>query len=74
MWVFGYASLVWKPGFEYDEKIVGLFKGYQRVFILACIDHHGTPELPSRTYTLEAQEGAVCVRIAFSLWLQGLCY
>lgn len=33
-WVFGYGSLVWNPGFEYDEKIIGFIKGYRRVFDL----------------------------------------
>ncbi|XP_057833686.2 gamma-glutamylcyclotransferase 2-1 [Cryptomeria japonica] len=67
MWVFGYASLVWKPGFEYDEKIVGFIKGHRRVFNLGCIDHRGTPELPARTCTLEAQEGAICWGTAYSV-------
>lgn len=33
-WVFGYGSLVWNPGFEYDEKVVGFIKDYRRVFYL----------------------------------------
>lgn len=31
-WVFGYGSLVWNPGFEYDEKVIGFIKDYRRVF------------------------------------------
>jgi len=34
MWVFGYGSLVWNPGFHYDEKVLGFIKGYKRVFDL----------------------------------------
>ncbi|KAJ9537417.1 hypothetical protein OSB04_030150 [Centaurea solstitialis] len=59
-WVFGYGSLVWNPGFEYDEKMIGYIKNYRRVFDLACIDHRGTPEHPARTCTLEYKEGAIC--------------
>ncbi|GFZ01078.1 ChaC-like family protein [Actinidia rufa] len=61
-WVFGYGSLVWNPGFEYDEKVVGFIKDYKRIFDLgkSCIDHRGTPENPARTCTLERNEGAVC--------------
>ncbi|MED6207248.1 Gamma-glutamylcyclotransferase 2-1 [Stylosanthes scabra] len=59
-WVFAYGSLVWNPGFEFDEKIVGYIKDYRRVFDLACIDHRGTPESPARTCTLEEKEGAIC--------------
>lgn len=33
-WVFGYGSLVWNPGFDYDEKIIGFIKDYRRVFDL----------------------------------------
>ncbi|XVE97215.1 hypothetical protein REPUB_Repub03eG0001400 [Reevesia pubescens] len=64
-WVFGYGSLVWNPGFEYDDKIIGFIKDYRRVFDLACIDHRGTPENPARTCTLEHIEGAVCWGAAY---------
>jgi cation transport regulator ChaC len=60
-WVFGYGSLVWNPGFDYDEKIIGFIKDYRRVFDLACIDHRGTPENPARTCTLEEKDGSICV-------------
>jgi cation transport regulator ChaC len=33
-WVFGYGSLVWNPGFDYDEKVIGFIKDYRRVFDL----------------------------------------
>ncbi|KAL0687209.1 hypothetical protein Bca4012_086886 [Brassica carinata] len=65
MWVFGYGSLVWNPGFHYDEKVLGFIKGYKRVFDLACIDHRGTPEHPARTCTLEKDEEAICWGAAF---------
>lgn len=34
LWVFGYGSLVWNFGFEYDEKVIGYIKNYKRVFDL----------------------------------------
>ncbi|XP_075484631.1 gamma-glutamylcyclotransferase 2-1-like isoform X1 [Primulina tabacum] len=64
-WIFGYGSLVWNPGFEYDEKVIGFIRDYRRVFDLACIDHRGTPEHPARTCTLEEHEGAVCWGAAY---------
>lgn len=65
LWVFGYGSLVWNPGFEFDEKLIGFIKGYRRVFDLACIDHRGTPQHPARTCTLELLDGAVCWGAAY---------
>jgi cation transport regulator ChaC len=32
MWVFGYGSLVWNPGFAYDARLVGFVRDYRRVF------------------------------------------
>lgn len=65
LWVFGYGSLVWNPGFHFDEKVIGFIKDYRRVFDLACIDHRGTPENPARTCTLEAKKGSVCWGAAY---------
>lgn len=45
-WVFGYGSLVWNPGFEYDEKVMGFIKDYRRVFDLGkCFIKHATLEV-----------------------------
>ncbi|KAF6167353.1 hypothetical protein GIB67_043214 [Kingdonia uniflora] len=65
LWVFGYGSLIWNPGFQFDEKIIGFIKGYVRCFDVACIDHRGTPEHPARTCSLEAKEGEICWGAAF---------
>uniref|UniRef100_A0A0E0KR73 glutathione-specific gamma-glutamylcyclotransferase n=1 Tax=Oryza punctata TaxID=4537 RepID=A0A0E0KR73_ORYPU len=32
MWVFGYGSLVWNPGFAHDARLVGFVRDYRRVF------------------------------------------
>lgn len=65
LWVFAYGSLVWNPGFDFDERIIGFIKDYRRVFDLACFDHRGTPDKPARTCTLEAKEGEVCWGAAY---------
>ncbi len=32
VWVFGYGSLLWDPGFEYEERRPALLYGYHRSF------------------------------------------
>ncbi|MCO5603167.1 hypothetical protein L7F22_057314 [Adiantum nelumboides] len=67
VWIFGYASLIWKAGFEYDERVVGFIRGYRRAFHLACFEHRGTLELPARVATLEQDEDAICWGVAYCI-------
>uniref|UniRef100_A0A804LV42 Gamma-glutamylcyclotransferase n=1 Tax=Zea mays TaxID=4577 RepID=A0A804LV42_MAIZE len=67
LWVFGYGSLIWNLGFDFDDKILGFIKGYNRTFNLACIDHRGTTEHPARTCTLET-DGEATTRPYASAW------
>ena len=54
LWIFGYASLVWKPdpGWELYENKPGVLKGWCRVFAQRSMDHRGTPEAPGLVCTM----------------------
>lgn len=67
MWVFGYGSLLWNPGFELREKAVGTLWGWHRSFCMRSIHHRGTVEDPGLVLALDAAEGAHCQGVAFAV-------
>ena len=46
LWVFGYGSLMWNPGFSHDEQVRGLIRGYHRRFCVISTRYRGTPDKP----------------------------
>ena len=60
MWVFGYGSLLWHPGFEVAERVLGTLDGYARSFCMRSIHHRGTDEQPGLVLALDEQAGAHC--------------
>ena len=53
IWVFGYGSLIWNPAFDYDERRVGILRGYHRQFCFFSTTGRGTPEAPGMMLALD---------------------
>ena len=60
LWVFGYGSLLWNPGFEVVEARLAELQGFRRRFCMWSIHHRGTEEDPGLVLALEPHEPASC--------------
>jgi len=65
LWVFGYGSLLWNPGFPVAETRVARLQEWHRSFCMSSIHHRGTLEAPGLVLALDHAPGAVCQGIAF---------
>ena len=63
LWIFGYGSLMWDPGFRYRERAPALVHGYHRAFCIYSNRWRGTPERPGLVLGLD--RGGACRGIAY---------
>jgi cation transport protein ChaC len=63
LWVFGYGSLMWDPGFEHLRAAPALVRGYHRAFCVYSTRFRGTPEQPGLVLGLD--RGGACRGRAF---------
>ena len=64
LWIFGYGSLMWEPGFAHDEKVIARLQGFARTFCMRSIHHRGTPDNPGLVLALDRSEMATCDGLA----------
>lgn len=53
LWVFAYGSLMWNPGFHFDEVRRARLPGFARRFALSTTIGRGTPDCPGLVLTLQ---------------------
>lgn len=65
MWVFGYGSLMWNPGFPVAERHVARLEGYHRSFCMWSFHYRGTEQDPGLVLALDQVEGGNCLGLGF---------
>ena len=65
LWVFGYGSLIWQPGFDFAERVTARLTGWHRSFFMRSVHYRGTEAAPGLVLALDAGDGAVCNGIGY---------
>jgi cation transport protein ChaC len=75
-WIFGYGSLMWRPGFDFIRSEPALVRGYHRRLCVYSYVHRGTPEQPGLVLGLD--RGGSCHGMGFEIesakWEETLAY
>ncbi|MCF8506857.1 MAG: gamma-glutamylcyclotransferase [Caulobacter sp.] len=75
-WVFGYGSLMWRPGFPFIDRRRATLHGRRRAFCIYSVHHRGTPERPGLVLGLApgGSTRGVAYRVAAADWDETRAY
>ena len=65
LWVFGYGSLMWRPGFAYARRCKATLRGWRRSLCVYSHVYRGSPERPGLVLGLD--RGGACPGVAFQV-------
>lgn len=65
VWIFGYGSLMWRPGFDWLERRNARLPGWRRSFCLRSVRYRGTPERPGLVLGLDEDAQTCCDGVAY---------
>ncbi|WP_026783845.1 gamma-glutamylcyclotransferase [Pleomorphomonas koreensis] len=65
IWVFGYGSLMWNPGFPHVRAVPARMHGVRRALCIRSTHYRGTPERPGLVFGLD--RGGSCHGVAFEV-------
>jgi glutathione-specific gamma-glutamylcyclotransferase len=65
LWIFAYASLIWRPEFEYVERRSARVFGWHRALQMWSRINRGTPECPGLVFAL--LRGGSCQGVVFRI-------
>lgn len=65
LWVFGYASLIWRPEFDAAERRSAWVRGWHRAFKMRSRVNRGSPEQPGLVFALVS--GGMCRGVVFRI-------
>lgn len=70
LWIFGYGSLVWNPGFAYKRSKIGFIKGYKRRFWHGDDFYRGDKEKVRFVDTLVTETFIYCDILSLYNWFK----
>lgn len=76
VWVFAYGSLMWQPGFAFEERVAARLHGYHRALCIYSWEYRGTKQQPGLVFGLDrgGSVKGIAYRIAASNWPETHAY